>query len=64
MLVAVACGVPPIAITSHAINIDTDVRAHTKISLSVRRRLVSPACIAGVRVSRPNFRAPCGLAKL
>ena len=65
MLVAVACvRVPPNAITSYAINIDTDVRAHTKISLSVTRRVASPACIAGVRISRPNFRAPWGLAKL
>ena len=65
MLVSVACvRVPPNAITSYSINIDTDVRAHTKTSLSVRRRLTSPACIAGVRISRPNFRAPCGRTKL
>ena len=35
-----------------------------KMSLNVSRRLVRPACIAGVRVSRPNFRALCGRMKL
>ncbi|HYK87561.1 MAG TPA: hypothetical protein VE398_02245, partial [Acidobacteriota bacterium] len=28
-----------------------------KISLNVSRRVASPACMAGVRTSRPNFRA-------
>ena len=27
-------------------------------------RVASPACIAGVRVSCPNFNAPCGRTKL
>ena len=35
-----------------------------KISRKVHRRVVSPACIAGVRTSLPNFSALCGLAKL
>ena len=35
-----------------------------KISRSVSRLLVNPACIAGVRTSRPNFSARCGLTKL
>ncbi len=39
----------------------------TSISKSTVRtvgsRVVSPACIAGVRISRPNFRAPCGRMK-
>ena len=30
-----------------------------KMSRKVSRRVVRPACIAGVRISRPNFRAPC-----
>ena len=65
MLVSVATVLaPPNAITRYSINIDTDVHVHTKISLSVRRRLASPACIAGVRISGPNFRAPCGRTKL
>ena len=29
--------------------------ADGKISLNVTRRVVSPACIAGVLISRPNF---------
>ena len=33
-------------------------------SRKVSRRVVRPACIAGVRISRPNFRAPCGRTKL
>ncbi len=49
-------------ITSIAIN--KDVVAHTNTSRNVSRRVVSPACIAGVRISRPNFRAPCGRMKL
>ncbi len=56
--------VPANAIASGSIDIDTDVRVHTKTSLSVRRRFASPACIAGVRVSHPNFRARWGLTKL
>ena len=35
-----------------------------KISLKVSDLLVNPACMAGVRTSRPNFRARCGLTKL
>ena len=35
-----------------------------KMSRKVSRRVVRPACIAGVRISRPNFRAPCGRTKL
>ncbi len=35
-----------------------------KIPLNVSRRVVSPACIAGVRMSRPNLSALCGRTKL
>ncbi len=35
-----------------------------KMSRRVSRRVARPACIAGVRVSRPNFNAPCGRTKL
>ena len=48
----------------------TSIRAHKgivvakKMSRKVSRRVVRPACIAGVRISRPNFRAPCGRTKL
>ena len=44
----------------------TSIRNHKgivvakKMSRKVSRRVVRPACIAGVRSSRPNFRAPCG----
>ena len=55
---------PANAIASGSINTDRDVGVHTKISLSVSRRVVSPACIAGVLVSRPNFNALCGRTKL
>ena len=34
-----------------------------KMSRKVSRRVVRPACIAGVRISRPNFRAPCDRTK-
>ena len=33
-------------------------RGDTKMSRRVSRRVARPACIAGVRVSRPNFSAP------
>ena len=45
---------------------ETSIRDHKgivvakKMSRKVSRRVVRPACIAGVRISRPNFRAPCG----
>ena len=48
----------------------TSIRAHKgivvakKMCRKVSRRMVRPACIAGVRISRPNFRAPCGRTKL
>ena len=48
----------------------TSIRDHKgivvakKMSRKVSRRVVRPACIAGVRISRPNFRAPCGRTKL
>jgi hypothetical protein len=54
-------GVP---ITSYSIKIDKDVGMHTKTSLSVIRRVASPACMVGVRISSPNFRARCGQTKL
>ena len=48
----------------------TSIRDHKgivvakKMSRKVSRRVVRPACIAGVRISRPNFRVPCGRTKL
>ena len=39
-------------------------RRDTKMSRRVSRRVARPACIAGVRISRPNFSAPCGRMKL
>ena len=54
--------VPANAVGSFSVNKDGGV--HTKISLRASRLATSPACIAGVRVSRPNFRAPCGRTKL
>ena len=38
-------------------------RSEEKISLNVRRLVVNLACMAGVRTSRPNFRALWGLTK-
>ena len=35
-----------------------------KMSRKVSRRVVRPACMAGVQISRPNFRAPCDLELL
>ncbi len=35
-----------------------------KMSRNESRLVVSPACMAGVRISRPNFSALCGLTKL
>jgi len=35
-----------------------------KMSRSARRLFVSPVCIAGVRISVPNFSARCGRTKL
>ena len=59
MLVSVAVlRVPANGIASYSTDSDKDVDMQTKISLSVSRLVVSPACVAGVRVSRPNFRAP------
>ena len=40
------------------------IRVDAKISLNVSRHLASPACIAGVLVSRPNLSAWCGRTKL
>ena len=42
----------------------TTRRRDTKMSRRVSRRVASPACIAGVRVSRPNLSARCGRTKL
>ena len=52
------------------VSTQTSIRNHKgivvakKMSRKVSRRVVRPACIAGVRISRPNFRAPCGRTKL
>jgi hypothetical protein len=43
---------------------DTRDEAEVKTSLKVSRLVVSPACIAGVLVSLPNFSALCGRRKL
>ena len=40
------------------------VRPHAKMSLQANRLFTTPACIAGVRVSRPNRNALCGRMKL
>ena len=53
--------------TAHVIApmlINKDGGRHTNTSRKVSRRVASPACIAGVRVSRPNFRALCRRTKL
>ena len=49
--------VPANGVVLYPSNIDRDVGVHTKISLSVSRRVFSPACIVVVLVSRPNFNA-------
>ena len=41
-----------------------NANVHTNTSLNVSRRVASPACIAGVLVSRPNRSALCGRGKL
>ncbi len=61
MTVSVA-GLRDSANTSLCDNIGDSIDA--KISLNVRRRVVSPASIAGVRISRLNFSALCGRTKL
>ncbi len=43
---------------------DEGIVVAKKLSRNVSRRVVRPACVAGVGVSRPNFRAPCGRTKL
>ncbi len=40
------------------------VSIDAKISLNVRHRVVSPACITNVLVSHPNFNALCDRTKL
>ena len=50
-----------LANTRTTLSHQTTRRRDTKMSRSVSRRVASPACIAGVRVSRPNFSAPCAL---
>ena len=50
--------VPANGVVLYPSNIDRDVGVHTKISLSVSRRVVSPACIAGVLVSPPELQRP------
>ncbi len=43
---------------------DKRVGDDVKSALNVSLRWVSPACMAGVRISRPNFKALCGRTKL
>ena len=49
---------------STSLSHNTTHRRDSKMSRRVSRRVARPACIAGVRVSRPNFSAPCGRTKL
>ncbi len=49
---------------STSLSHQTTRRTDTKMSRRVSRRVASPACIAGVRVSRPNLSARCGRTKL
>ena len=52
-----------------SVNRNTSTRDHNgtvvaeKMSLNVSRFVASPACMAGVRISRPNLSAPCGRTK-
>ena len=48
------------AIAVASFSVSKDVVAHTNTSRNVRRRAASPACIAAVRVSRPNGNVLCG----
>ena len=63
MTVSVA-GLRELANTSASLHDNKGISVDTKLSLNVSRREVSPACIAGVLASRPNFSALCGLTKL
>ena len=49
---------------STSLSHQTTRRTDTKMSRRVSRRVASPACIAGVRVARPNLSARCGRTKL
>ena len=51
-------------VTTTATNIRRVTRPVVKMSLKARRVLTRPACMAGVRVSRPNRNALCGRTKL
>ena len=44
---------------TNAIASNEDVGVHTKMSLNVRHRVVSPACITGIWNWRPNRTALC-----
>ena len=49
---------------STSLSHNTTHRRDSKMSRRGSRRVARPACIAGVRVSRQNFSAPCGRTKL
>jgi len=53
-----------VPVTTTATNIRSVTRAAVKMSLKASRVLTRPACMAGVRVSRPNRNALCGRTKL
>ena len=59
-----ALGIRGAANVFPSVLLNKEANVHTNTSLRVRRRLASTACIAGVRVSRPNRNARCGRTKL
>ena len=63
-MTAAAAILRELASVSTSLSDDTRLRRDTKMSRRVSRRVASPACIAGVRVSRPHFSAPWGRTKL
>ena len=63
-MTAAAAILRELASVSTSLSDETRLRRDTKMSRRVSRRVASPACIAGVRVSRPNFSAPWGRTKL
>ena len=63
-MTAAAAALCELANTSTSLGDEIGLRGDVKMSRMVSRRVASPACIAGVRVSRPNFSARCGRTKL
>ena len=54
-MTAAAAILRELASVSTSLSDETRLRRDTKMSRRVSRRVASPACIAGVRISRPNF---------